>query len=326
MRRLTKETIPVDAEILKTTCANFTDGSTTLFEWFNTGPRKIEGARMELLHSKNQIVGVRFCKPSKCSRCGGRGGWEGWPGFTCFQCNGSGRGLPVATEWLAAEVFAEKQIAKAARDAKRAEKEKAREAALMQQRAAHYETLVTRLEARGELLREALLFIREQIDGDTFTGCNVIADCDDIVKSVLFNASASEKQIGAIVNKARAVFAYRAKKEMERERSEYFGVPGARFTTVATLQWCGMVGLQQSYVGYGPEAELWLYRFQSVEGFIFVWLTTSKPKIKNRTEGDEFVAGTNFVLTATVKSHRQRDGVKQTVISRPTFEIARTDK
>lgn len=93
----------------------------------------------------------------------------------------------------------------------------------------------------------------------------------------------------------------KARKEAQEAagaRSEYVGTVGQRITLKAAT-----VALLSSWDGY--YGTTWLYKFVDESGNVFVWFA-SRP----------CPAEAGAVIKATVKDHNERDGVKQTIVTR----------
>ena len=93
----------------------------------------------------------------------------------------------------------------------------------------------------------------------------------------------------------------KARKEAQEAagaQSEYVGTVGQRITLKAAT-----VALLSSWDGY--YGTTWLYKFVDESGNVFVWFA-SRP----------CTAEAGAVIKATVKDHNERDGVKQTVVTR----------
>lgn len=89
-----------------------------------------------------------------------------------------------------------------------------------------------------------------------------------------------------------------AQQEAAGSRSEYVGTVGQRITLKAAT-----VALLSSWDGY--YGTTWLYKFVDESGNVFVWFA-SRP----------CTAEAGAVIKATVKGHNEREGVKQTVVTR----------
>ena len=96
------------------------------------------------------------------------------------------------------------------------------------------------------------------------------------------------------------------RREAEREaaraqaakQSEYIGNVGERLTR--SLQSAEFVTSWETFYGY-----TYLYRFTDTDGNVFVWFASGSQDVNGATK-----------LTGTVKDHSERDGVKQTVVTR----------
>ncbi|WP_304430180.1 hypothetical protein [Faecalibaculum rodentium] len=89
-----------------------------------------------------------------------------------------------------------------------------------------------------------------------------------------------------------------AQQEAAVARSEYVGEVGQRITLKAAT-----VALLSSWDGY--YGTTWLYKFVDESGNVFIW-KSSRP----------FTAEDGATIRATVKDHNERDGVKQTIVTR----------
>lgn len=89
-----------------------------------------------------------------------------------------------------------------------------------------------------------------------------------------------------------------AQQEAAVARSEYVGEVGQRITLKAAT-----VALLSSWDGY--YGTTWLYKIVDESGNVFIW-KSSRP----------FSAEEGATIKATVKEHNERDGVKQTVVTR----------
>lgn len=142
--------------------------------------------------------------------------------------------------------------------------------------------------------------IREWLTG---ADADTLGDLERNCLPVVLSGYAKDKHIGRL---AYLPLAYRrhlerkAREEQRREagaRSEYVGTVGKRVTVraaaVLLTSWEGRFGTT------------WLYKFTDESGNVLVWFA-SQP----------FQAGEVVTVTGTVKEHREREGVKQTIITR----------
>ena len=90
----------------------------------------------------------------------------------------------------------------------------------------------------------------------------------------------------------------KAQQEAAGARSEYVGSVGQRITLKAAT-----VVLLSSWDGY--YGTTWLYKFVDESGNVYIWFA-SRP----------CTAEDGAIIKATVKDHNERDGVKQTVVTR----------
>jgi len=93
----------------------------------------------------------------------------------------------------------------------------------------------------------------------------------------------------------------KASEERRREdgaRSEYVGKVGQRITLKAET-----VALLSSWDGY--YGTTWLYKFVDLSGNVYIWFASRPCAAEN-----------GAIIKATVKDHKERDGVKQTIVTR----------
>jgi len=93
----------------------------------------------------------------------------------------------------------------------------------------------------------------------------------------------------------------KASEEQRREadaRSKYVGTVGQRITLKAET-----VALLSSWDGY--YGTTWLYKFVDESGNVFIWFASRPCSAEN-----------GATIRATVKDHNERDGVKQTIVTR----------
>ena len=93
--------------------------------------------------------------------------------------------------------------------------------------------------------------------------------------------------------------ARKAAQEVAGVRSEYVGEVGQRITLKAAT-----VVLLSSWDGYYGTT-CWLYKFVDESGNVYIWFA-SRP----------CTASDGAIIKATVKDHNERDGVKQTIVTR----------
>ena len=92
------------------------------------------------------------------------------------------------------------------------------------------------------------------------------------------------------------------RKNKEREQmgaqSEYVGTVGERYTFPVKE-----IKLLTSF--FNDYGEVFLYRFIDTDDNVLMWFASSKLKDDNAT-----------AIKATIKAHNERDGVKQTILTR----------
>ena len=89
-----------------------------------------------------------------------------------------------------------------------------------------------------------------------------------------------------------------ARRAQAAEESKYIGNIGERLTL--SLRSAEFVTSWEGFFGY-----TYLYRFTDEDGNVLVWFASGSQEVKGATK-----------LTGTVKEHSERDGVKQTVVTR----------
>ena len=98
-----------------------------------------------------------------------------------------------------------------------------------------------------------------------------------------------------------------AKKAYEAERSQYVGEEGQRIEI--EVHTCRLITSWESQYG-----KTYLYKMVDDDGNVFIWFASSAfGKFTDDYEWVDFKAGK---VKATVKEHSERDGIKQTVITR----------
>lgn len=108
--------------------------------------------------------------------------------------------------------------------------------------------------------------------------------------------------------------------------SEYIGTVGARFTAEVTYKKRFEYSTHFTYYGESHN----VFKMEDEAGNCIVWDTTSW--LEDKKFVDQFGScrhiweGSKLILTATVKEHKEYKGTKQTVISRPKFQLVELAK
>ena len=218
-----------------------------------------------------------------CTRCGGQGGWQGWPGFTCYRCGGNCheplRTIRVYRADALARVDAAADKRKATADAKRAREQ----AAALNARRPGFD-------AWAADHADTLAHIRAGAPGNDFLA--------DLARRLDQCRELSERQLAA----ADAAVARDAKRTADRARtaaSVHVGTPGERrafrLTVVKAIARESQWGVTHTVL------------LDDALGNRLIYFGNALP-------GD----GVTFTCMAAVKEHSEREGVKQTVIARPT--------
>jgi hypothetical protein len=228
---------------------------------------------------------------ARCSRCGGAGGSSKWAhtGWTCFECGGTGKGKDVCDR-----LYTEAQLAKL--NATAAKKQAKRDAAAAEKQAA---ITAERDARRGEFLttNKDILALAASLN-DEFIN-TMIAQCTD-------RARISQPQIDLITKKVA--------ENTRKAAQEYVGEVGERRDFTVT-----MVTFRAFDSAYG---RTYLHIMRDAAGNTIKYMGSSM--LCNVTwegqSGDYYpVINANEVVTfkATIKSHEEYNGEKQTVVARP---------
>jgi hypothetical protein len=221
-----------------------------------------------------------------CGRCGGAGGYQGWPGFTCYDCGGA-CGAYVSTSLYTAE---ELITLNARRDALRAKKQAVRQAADAKAAAKRDEAqraATADLVARG--LGEAAAL-----------ACGIAGGRDvDLIRDLVEKHAIYGLSIAQFALLER-VLSQRTDRKAADAGSRHVGTVGERRDWTLTLQ-----GRFQYETDYGVTHG---HVYRDADDNVVIY------KGSTRLDGER---GDTVTLKATVKAHTDREGVKQTMLSRP---------
>jgi hypothetical protein len=250
------------------------------------------------VHTVNEKKGTAtYQEPHPCSRCGGAGGSDKWKftGWKCFECGGSGhQGRTRTCRVYSPEAYAKLTVARAKRDAVKAAAQAVRNAAWEAK------------EAEKELARKAAVAVKLESFEVRFPGfaANLSAGkgentflCDLHTK-LEYWGSLSEAQIGS------------AQKILDRQaltaNAEYVaGKVGDRVTLTLTVD---RVHIPETF-GYQPIPPSWTYICHDEKGCVVVYRGRSNTMpYKDETK----------TIVASIKEFTVYNGVKQTVIARPS--------
>lgn len=275
--------------------------STELFTRNGTPAADLSGGRFGKKNGAPQYVRAR-----RCGRCGGQGGAEQWKhtGWTCYKCGGAGTDgveyLPLYTADKLAKLNATKAKADAKRQAAREAKEAARAAEAAAGRDARIQALTSGA-AAGEPEGELYVAILAELAlaADDFLA--------DMVKRLEGGQSLTERQDEAA---RRTVDRKRRRREMAAKQASgarHIGTVGERVEIAGEVLVSVVIGQGFAYNRYRE-----LVKIMTDDGAIVIWFTeTGAPQ-----------RGTRVTGKATVKEHSEREGVPQTIITRPRFEFS----
>ena len=116
--------------------------------------------------------------------------------------------------------------------------------------------------------------------------------------------------------------ARRAKLDMHKG-SKFVGEVGARIEFDATLEW--------TFQFEGNFGVTTLYKFLDAEGNLVVWFASSPfcpgPVSPDRDEpNEEIEVGQRVKIMGTIKKHEERDGIKQTIVTRVKESLTKAEK
>lgn len=214
----------------------------------------------------------------RCNRCAGQGGWSGWPGYTCFKCGGRG--------WLEAKLvslYTAEEIDRL--NAIRAKKEANREAKAAKAAA----KAAADLEARKAELRQGEELFR---DLEAFAAGNAFLS-DILAKWPTSGLTERQREAAA------TAIARKKEAATEGAKSAYVGNVGERLDFSATIK--TMICRDGIY---GPS-----YFHVMADDCGNVLIYSGSVCLGQRGESVSF--------KASVKDHASREGVAQTVITRP---------
>lgn len=230
---------------------------------------------------------------SSCSRCGGAGGSDKWAhtGWTCFQCGGSGKGPTIIEPLYTIEKLEQLNASQNKRWAKKqAEHKAAAEAKEMQARNA-FAPFLAQYQPTIDALRFALPLCR-----------------DGSWPSKAINKALSFLDRGAepfYLDEALG-YAVEAAAKLDEKPSEWIGTVGERTTVTFTVTFV---------ISFEP------FRYGWPRSYLTVGKTDAGDVVVHKG-ANGWDKGETVTAKWTVKEHGEREGVKQTVLARPTFPKA----
>lgn len=265
-------------------------GALATLQWFTRGGALIESSKVfaiDLAKGRGSYTYV----PS-CSRCGGAGRSEAWAhtGSICYLCNGSCHGAPRVEA-----VYLADRLAKLNESAKKRNEKKAEKAAVAEQerRAIMQEQSSTWVAEHADLLAGM-----RKLQGNNFVA-DLLAKVDDLM--IL-----TERQMAA----AQKCIEDSAKREVERasiRQSEFVGTVGERRDFDLQVLFIHNCTDYDSF----PVIVKHLYACNDGDGNSVVYVGSFG--------GMPETIGERVTVRATIKAHRVRDGVNQTIINRPAL-------
>lgn len=257
-----------------------------------------------------EVIGEPFEKEGRkyvnmighCSRCGGSGhySYNQMDGTMCYGCRGTGK-QRITVRWY---TDAERARMDRAAEKRQEAKIKAAEERAEYRRGAEYNGFANGFviamigntyEIKDELKSAGAKYSRA-LGWHFANEEDVPAEYAHMGRKITWEqASDEEGHIKSEVDLMELV-----KPEVEPSNSEYQGEVGQRLR-----------GLSLCCCKINTTAFGYIYTFEDVDGNIFVWMTSTCPDIKV----DEV-----RVMDATVKGHKEYNGVKQTLINRPRFK------
>lgn len=227
-----------------------------------------------------------FSRLKSCGRCGGAGGWSGWPGFTCYDCGGKGN---LGYETIRVYTGAELVKLNATREKRRAKVEAKRVAKNEAIAAEAAAKLAGFMAANGELVAKA----KAVAEKSPFVS--------DLVAKLEKYGSWSEKQVAVVAK----IVAEMAANEIKAAASGWVGKVGERMEMKVTVERVASY-VRPSFSGRGMET-VWIVSMRTPEGNAIV---VKSPSFYGREKGEV------LTMRATVKTHDDYRGEKQTVMQR----------
>lgn len=273
--------------------ANDANALVTL-QWFTRGGTQVASSKVfdiDLAKGRGAYTYV-----PKCHRCGGAGRSEAWAhtGSICYQCNGSCHGTPRVEP-----VYLADRLAKLNESAKKRNEKKAEKAAVAEQ------------ERRTIMQAQSTVWVAEHADllagMRKIQGNNFVADMLLKVDSLMI---LTERQLAA----AQKCVYDAAKREVEQantRKSAFVGEIGERRDFDLQVLFIHNCTDYESF----PVMVKYLYSCKDVDGNSVVYV--------GGFSGMPQAIGDHVTVRATIKAHRVRDGVNQTIINRPALVAAK---
>lgn len=245
----------------------------------------------DLVTDENQSKGTaKYSHIEKCFKCGGEGGSPAWnfTGWTCFRCGGTGyESLRVDN------VYTTEKLAKLNATAEKAHVKRVAKIRQIESERREFERAAWTIwcETNKELVGD----IRSFAENNDFLGS--LAEQIDQIKIL------SDRQAEAAI-KSVEIMRLRDNARATALLSEHVGEIGDRLVFTLTVNRIINVSNLDAF----PPIRKFIHLCNDHKGNSIVYIG-----------GSNAIPGTGETVTvkATVEAHKERDGVKQTVISRP---------
>lgn len=281
--------------------------------------------------------GTQYWVDDRCPKCGGTGYipcYAYHDGGICYQCGGSGYGQ---TSWkvYTPEYQAQLEERRAARSQRKAEEFNAN-------LPEHYHSIGLTDAGTAFAVLEKTFGRQDELKaaGARFNGdwwyFDHAAEGWDVVEidvKELLDIHAAEGKIGWDEDKkgyetkeaVAKILKQRRTEENSKVETSFYGSVGDKFETEVTLEKAFHF---ESWDFRGNHCVKFGYKMRDSEGHVFVWITGKEPRqLFNQLsdshaklqEEEREVEGRKFTLKASVKGHKEREGIKETQVLRCKF-------
>jgi len=233
---------------------------------------------------------------SYCSRCGGQGGSQAWAhtGYTCYKCGGSGgRQQRMAPCYTKERLDQMNSLAEAKAEAKR-EKARREEEARLERRRAEFNTWLQ----EEHVDPQVIMWAEQQHESKS----NFLADMSRKVRDMW---TLSEAQYAALVK----CYDREVARATQCENSEFLAPIGEKLGPVkVTLKRI----LDWSKPDQYPPIYKYMHEMVTDDNQVIIYTGNSRQM--------NYSVGAQFIVQGKVKDHTEYQGLKQTVIERPTTQ------
>ena len=281
--------------------------------------------------------GTQYWVDDRCPKCGGTGYIECYAyhdGGICYQCGGSGYGQ---TSWKVYTPEYQAQLEER-RAARRQRKEEEFNANLPK----HYRSIGLTADGTAFVVLEKTFGRQDELkaagarfNGDWWYFDHAAEDWDVVEIDVkeLLDVHAAEGKIGWDEDKkgyetkeaVAKILKQRRTEENSKVETSFYGIVGDKFEAEVTLEKAFHF---ETYDFRGNNCVKFGYKMRDSEGHVFVWITSKEPRqLFNQLsdshaklqEEEREVEGIKFTLKASVKGHKEREGIKETQVLRCKF-------